>query len=80
MRGNGYFPLPMLPEGKEGTVVEVNGGQRAAMRLIEMGFNPGTRVRIMKSHPPGPLIVAVNSTRYAIGRGIAMKIMVEVTK
>lgn len=70
----------MLREGTEGKVVEVNGGRRAALRLIEMGFNPGTSVRIIRSLSPGPLIVAVNNTRLAIGRGIAMKITVEVVQ
>lgn len=80
MKDDGLLPLPMLREGSKGKVVAVHGGNKASLRLIEMGFNPGTCVRLIKSAHRGPLIVAIDDTRFAIGKGMAMKIMVKEVK
>jgi len=45
-------------------------------RLAEMGFTKGERVRVLHSSPPGPILVMVKGARVALGRGVAMKIMV----
>jgi len=71
------MPLIMLPEGAQATVVEVHGGRGLCRRLAEMGFNVGDRVRMIKNHRPGPVIVEVKDSRVALGRGVTMKIIVE---
>ena len=71
------MPLIMLPEGAQATVIEVHGGRGLCRRLAEMGFNVGDRVRMIKNHRPGPVIVEVKDSRVALGRGVAMKIIVE---
>ena len=71
------MPLIMLPEGAQATVVEVHGGRGLCRRLAEMGFNVGDKVRMIKNHRPGPVVVEVKDSRVALGRGVTMKIMVE---
>ena len=71
------MPLAMMSEGEEGTVVHVTAGRGLARRLAEMGIGPGARVRVIRNGP-GPMLVSVRGVRMAIGRGIAMKVMVEV--
>ena len=71
------MPLIMLPEGVQATVVEVHGGRGLCRRLAEMGFNVGDKVRMIKNHRPGPVVVEVKDSRVALGRGVTMKIMVE---
>ena len=71
------MPLIMLPEGAQATVVEVYGGRGLCRRLAEMGFNVGDRVRMIKNHRPGPVMVEVKDSRVALGTGITMKIIVE---
>ena len=71
------MPLIMLPEGAQATVVEVHGGRGICRRLAEMGFNVGDKVRMIKNHRPGPVIVEVKDSRVALGRGVTMKIIVE---
>jgi ferrous iron transport protein A len=71
------MPLIMLPEGVKATVVEVHGGRGLCRRLAEMGFNVGDRVRMIKNHRPGPVMVEVKDSRVALGRGVTMKIIVE---
>ncbi len=71
-----YVHLTHMNEGEEGVVVDIHGGIGARQKLIGMGITPGTRIRVLKSSPPGPIIIAVGSSRIAIGRGIADKIIV----
>jgi len=70
------IPLAFLSEGDEAEIVEISGGGGLTQRLTEMGFTPATRVRVLKSSPPGPMLVSVRGSRIALGRGVAMKILV----
>lgn len=73
------MPLAMLALGSEGRVLEIRGGRGLVKRLSDLGFTYGTRVRVVHSHGSwsGPVAVDVKDSRIALGRGIAMKIMVE---
>jgi ferrous iron transport protein A len=71
------IPLMMLPEGAQATIVEIDGGRGLCKRLAEMGFNVGDKVRMIKNHRPGPVMVEVKDSRIALGRGVTMKIIVE---
>ena len=72
----GGLPLAFLMEGEEGDVLEVVGGCGLAQRLSDMGLTPSTRVRVIKAHPQGPLLLWVRDARVALGRSVAMKILV----
>ncbi len=69
-------PLAFLSENKQATVVEVVGGRGLVRRLYELGFTPGTKVRVISSSSPGPVLVDVKGARIALGRGVTMKIIV----
>ena len=70
-------PLAFVPESEEVVVVEVLGGRGLTRRLHDLGLIPGTKVRVLKSCSPGPLLIDVRGSRIALGRGITMKIMVD---
>ena len=70
------IPLAFLSEGDEAEIVGISGGGGLTQRLVDMGFTPATRVRVLKSSPPGPMLVSVRGSRIALGRGVAMKILV----
>jgi len=70
------IPLAMLREDCEAVIVEINGGMGLTRRLAEMGFTNGTRVKVLHSSPPGPILIMVRGSRIALGRGLAMKIFV----
>mgnify|MGYP001774440288 CR=1 FL=1 len=72
------IPLAMLPENEEAIVVEVKGGMGLTRRLSEMGFTYGAKVKVLHSNAPGPILVIVRGSRIALGRGVAMKIIVKV--
>ena len=66
--------------GEEFEVAELKGGRGFIRRLSEMGIYPGVKLSIVSNQGFGPIILAVNSTRIAIGRGMAMKIIVKPLK
>ncbi|MCD6373019.1 MAG: ferrous iron transport protein A [Thermococcus sp.] len=69
-------PLNTLRPGERGIVVNILGGFTARQRLVSMGLTPGAVVQIIESHPYGPIIISVGGVRFAIGRGMAAKVMV----
>ncbi len=77
------IPLAMLPVGAKGKIVGIHGGRGIVRRLSDMGFVPDVEVKIVHSHTShnprrgGPLVVEVKDSRIALGRGVAMKIMVQ---
>jgi len=46
-----------------------------AHRLAELGLTPGVEMEVLQNKG-GPILLAVRSTRLAIGRGMANKVMV----
>ncbi len=68
----------MAPEGRLVRIVEIRAGGRAMMRLMELGLVPGSNIRVLKVLGSGPLLLDVKGSRIALGRGIAMKVLVEV--
>ncbi|HNT09221.1 FeoA family protein, partial [Methanoculleus sp.] len=58
---------------------KVRAGKGMQTRLFGMGFCPEARVTVQCADR-GSLIVSVGDARYALSRGIAMKILVEYAK
>ena len=69
-------PLATVREGAMVRMVSADCGRGLCARLASMGLRPGIRLTVVKSAPPGPLVVAVGNSRIGIGRGMAFKIMV----
>lgn len=69
------IPLIMASPGSTVEVTRINAGVGLWERLMGMGIRPGIRLYILTNDFRG-LIVAVNSSRYALGRGMAEKIYV----
>ncbi len=72
------IPLSYLTPGTEATVTDVRAGCGMLRRLAAMGIHPESRVTVVCSDR-GSLIVSVAGTRYALSRGMAMKILVGTT-
>ena len=71
------LPLGFLQTGRDAVIKDFDGGRGLRQRLTEIGLVRGTRVRVVKNDMGGPLIVSIGEGRLAIGRGMALKIMVE---
>ncbi len=71
-------PLALLKEGGKGIVREIRGGRGAYVKLQEMGITKGKEIEVLRSS--GALLVSVNGSKFVVGRGLAMKVMVDVGK
>lgn len=74
---NKKVPLTSLSAGEVGVVRELVGGVGLRSRLATLGFIPGARLTMIQNFGYGPLIVNIRDTRIALGRGEAMKVLVE---
>ncbi|MCD6156920.1 MAG: ferrous iron transport protein A [Euryarchaeota archaeon] len=72
--------LDVVPEGRIARVLRISGGRNVMMRLLAMGVIPGSTVRVISNKMHGPVVIEVRSTTIGIGRGVARKIIVEVTE
>jgi ferrous iron transport protein A len=74
-----YGAINILNSVRTGEVVrvrEIKGGRNIRNRLMEMGIIEGAPIRVIANNG-GPLMVSVNTGRYAIGQGMAQKISVQ---
>lgn len=58
-------------------VRSIDAGMRLFNRLASMGICEGTKIMVVKNNKNGPVIIDVNGGRFAIGRGMAEKIVLE---
>ena len=70
------MPLAMAKAGEKLLIKEIAGGRDARARLASMGLRPGDPVEVISNDGEGRLIVGRGSTRLALGRGIAQKVLV----
>jgi len=70
-------PLCCAYEGQKCKVCAIEGGCGLKSRLCAMGINSCSEIEVLKSEGHGPVIVAINDTRIALGRGMASKILVK---
>lgn len=70
------LPLGLVSGGKHATVINIVGAESIKVRLVEMGFNKGALVKVLKNES-GPLIVGLGEARMILGRSMAQKVMVQ---
>jgi ferrous iron transport protein A len=70
--------LAELPTGTRAVVRALRGGQELTSRLTALGLVVGAPVEVLQNRGRGPLLVRVRDTRIALGRGEAVKVVVEV--
>lgn len=73
-----FLPLCDLLTGDTGIVRLLTGGHEFSNQAASLGFTPGVEVTMVHNYRHGPLIVSLRDTRLALGRGEALKILVEV--
>lgn len=60
-------------------VILIDGGHRVRAHLNTLGIHIGDWLTVVERAPfRGPVLVEINGTRLALGRGIASKIQVDV--
>ncbi len=58
-------------------ITRINAGKGLGSRLANMGLHIGDSLKIIRGGQfGGPIIISINNAEFAIGRGIANKIVV----
>ena len=70
------FPLAQASNGEQVEIVAVHGGSKIHRRLSDLGLAPGKRVMVVAGQSGGPVLVAIGTSRVAIGFGMALKVRV----
>jgi len=64
---------------KQVRVVAIDGGHRVLAHLNTLGIHVGDWLTVVERAPfRGPMLIEVNGTRLALGRGVAAKVQVEI--
>ena len=70
------MPLAMAKSGERLIIADIMGGTHVRDRLASMGLRRGDSLEVINNNGLGRLIVGRDTTRMALGRGMAQKIMV----
>lgn len=70
------IPLSMVEAGKRVRIRRVIGGNGVIKKLREMGLLDGEELCIL-TNADGPVVVTKDSLKFALGKGISHKILVE---
>ena len=71
------IPLSLVAEGEKVRIISLNAGLHMRNRLLEIGIKEGETIQVIQNSY-GPVIIALKGSRYAIGRGVSMKILTEI--
>lgn len=63
--------------GERLVIRQIRGGPGSRMRLLTMGLRIGDRIEVITNQNKGQVVVAADFKRYALGRGLAEKILVD---
>jgi len=77
MAGHSINSLAEVLAGRRVLVRRLEGGKDFVSRMAVLGFTEGAEVQVIQNYGHGPVIVLVRETRVALGRGEALKVLVE---
>jgi ferrous iron transport protein A len=72
--------LDQIYENRIVKVIGIQGGLGVRQRLNQMGIHPGDTITIVRHGAlGGPILIEVQGSQVALGRGVASKLIVEET-
>ena len=76
---NPMMALDTVDVKRQARVIQIDGGHRVRAHLNTLGIHIGDWLTVVERAPfRGPVLVEVNGSRLALGRGIASKVQVEI--
>ncbi len=75
-----HIPLAMAKAGEKLIIRDIVGGSSMRLRLMSMGLRQGDVIEVITNDGQGQLAVCADLKRYALGRGLAQKIIVETSE
>lgn len=80
-RSRNIIPITELKPLQKAKISFIRGGRKVIQRLADLGLTPGTSVSVQRAAPfKGPVEIIVRGSSLAVGRGIAEKIFIEISK
>lgn len=71
------IPLALIEDGEKVEIVDfIKKGKAIFCHLRDIGLFTGKVIEVLKNQGHGPVLLKIDDSRIAIGRGMAMKIMV----
>jgi ferrous iron transport protein A len=69
-------PLYQIASGQTVAVSGLAGSQEDKRHLSDMGLTPGTQIRLVENHHPGPVLIDLRGSRLVLGHDQAEQVMV----
>ena len=76
-QGRKVLTLAHAVPGKKYRIVRVVGECKLSSRLCAMGLMPNELLSVYTASRGGPVIIAIKGSRFAIGRGMTNRIIIE---
>ena len=78
-QGRKLLTLARAVPGKKYRIIKVEGGCKLSSRLCAMGLMPNELLSVYAASRGGPVIITIKGSRFAIGRGMTNRIIIEET-
>ena len=78
-QGRKLLTLAHAVPGKKYRIIRVEGECKLSSRLCAMGLMPNELLSVYTASRGGPAIIAIKGSRFAIGRGMTNRIIIEET-
>lgn len=72
----GAFPLVLAAVGERVRIVATRAGRGTDRRLSDLGLTSGYEVTVLSRDSSGPMVVARDDMRLALGTGLVHRILV----
>ncbi|MDI6687864.1 MAG: transcriptional repressor [Desulfobacterales bacterium] len=69
------IPLVMAKQGERLVIRDFTGGTNVRMHLLSMGLKIGDTIDVITNIGKGHLVIAIDRSRYVLGRGLSQKIL-----
>lgn len=76
-KNNEIGTLAGATAGQYYRIVKILGGHQLRSRLCAMGLLPGENFRVYSSSKGGPFCISIKGSRFALGRGIIDRIIIQ---
>ncbi|MFU0800118.1 MAG: ferrous iron transport protein A [Xylanivirga thermophila] len=70
------IPLSCAKSNTTVVIKRINGGKKLRNRLMELGIIEGAEIDVL-SNSGGPLIIMAGNSRFALGQGMAQKLLID---
>lgn len=69
--------LDAVPPGRRIRVRQLRGGINLVEHLKALGITDGVELQVVQNGETGPLVVLMGEAQVSLGRGVALKVLVE---